>query len=190
MRALSTLCKSLLICFTSSLISTPLKMGDGRFHRRRNCPLSPPFSKVDRGVFLKSYLRAKPDHRGRRNERRSCFALAPSLDRRPAARAGALKIIAAPSNAQDRHRRSAGDRQDSEASGPTDPRPAACAGASSGSIPNDLRSQNRLPTQADGAARSEFERCGAIRNKSRASDRSADLADRSNTAIFTKLSDD
>ena len=41
-----------------------------------------------------------------------------------------------------------------------------------------------------GAARSEFERCGAIRNKSRASDRSADLADRSNTAIFTKLSDD
>jgi hypothetical protein len=38
--------------------------------------------------------------------------------------------------------------------------------------------------------RSEFERCGAIRNKSRASDRSADLADRSNTAIFTKLSDD
>ena len=161
MRSLSTLCKSLLICFTSStvksthflLISTPLKMGDGGFHRRRNCPLSPPFSKVDRGVFLESYLRAKPDHRGRRNERRSCFALAPSLDRRPAARAGALKIIAAPSNAQDRHRRSAGDRQDPEASGPTDPRPAACAGASSGSIPNDLRSR-KPPANASRRRRS------------------------------------
>ena len=50
MRALSTLCKSLLICFTSStvksthflLISAQLKMGDGRFHRRRNCPPSVP----------------------------------------------------------------------------------------------------------------------------------------------------
>jgi hypothetical protein len=51
-------------------------------------------------------------------------------------------------------------------------------------------SRNRLPTQAAGVAPSEFERCGAIRNKSRSSDRSADLADRSNTAIFTKLSDD
>ena len=91
MRALSTLCKSLLICFTSStvksthflLISAPLKMGEGGFHSRRNCPHQSPFSKVDRGVFLKSYLRAKPDHRGRKNERRSCFALAPSLDRPP-----------------------------------------------------------------------------------------------------------
>ena len=65
-----------------------------------------------------------------------------------------------PSNASRRraaNRRSAGDRQDPEAAGPTDPRPAACAGASSRSIPNDLRSQNRLPTQADAGARSEFE---------------------------------
>ena len=55
----------------------------------------------------------------------------------------------------DTHRRSTGDRQDPQASGPTDPRPAACAGASSRSIPNDLR--NRLPMQADGTARSEFD---------------------------------
>jgi hypothetical protein len=51
-------------------------------------PLSFPFSKVDGGVFLKSYLRANPDHRGRKNEWRS--ALAPSLDRRAGAFAGAI----------------------------------------------------------------------------------------------------
>jgi hypothetical protein len=101
MHALCMLCKSLLTYFTSStvksthslLISAPLKMGGGGFHSRRNCRPQSPFRNVDRGVFLKSYLWAKPDHRGRKNERRSCFALAPSLDRRT----GALKIIAAPS---------------------------------------------------------------------------------------------
>ena len=36
--------------------------------------------------------------------------------------------------------------------------PPPCASSSGRSISNDLRSQNRLPTQADGAARSEFER--------------------------------
>jgi len=60
--------------------------------------------------------------------------------------------------AQDRHRRSAGDCQNPYSSGPADPRPAACPGASNRSIPNYLRAENRLPTQADGAARSEFER--------------------------------
>ena len=35
---------------------------------------------------------------------------------------------------------------------------APCASSSSRFIPNDLRSQNRLPTQADGAARSDFDR--------------------------------
>ena len=64
---------------------------------------------------------------------------------------GALKIIAA-------DRRSTGDRENSQPSGPADPRPAACAGASSRSIPDDLRSRKRLLTQADGAARSEFDR--------------------------------
>jgi hypothetical protein len=42
-------------------------------------PLLPPqfpFSKVDRGVFLKSFLRAKPAHQGRKNERRSLLLLA------------------------------------------------------------------------------------------------------------------
>jgi len=43
-------------------------------------------------------------------------------------------------------------------SGPTDPRPAACAGSSSRSIPDNLTTENYLPTQADGAARPEFER--------------------------------
>ena len=57
---------------------------------------------------------------------------------------GALKIIAAPSTAQDTHRRSAGNRQDPQPSGPTDPRTAPCAGASSRSIPTDLRSRKPL----------------------------------------------
>jgi hypothetical protein len=42
--------------------------------------------------------------------------------------------------------------------GPIDPRPAPCASSSSRSISNDLRRQNCLPTQADDATRSEFER--------------------------------
>jgi hypothetical protein len=37
-------------------------------------------------------------------------------------------------------------------------RPASCAGASSRSIPDNLTAENRLPKQADGAARSESER--------------------------------
>ncbi|HEY7558186.1 MAG TPA: hypothetical protein VIH18_25595 [Candidatus Binatia bacterium] len=41
-------------------------------------------------MFQKSYFRAKPDHRGRKNERRSCFALAPSRDRCAGAFAGAI----------------------------------------------------------------------------------------------------
>jgi hypothetical protein len=53
-----------------------------------------------------------------------------------------------------RHRRSAGDCQNPYSSGPADPRP----GAASRFIPDNLRAENRLPTQADGAARSEFER--------------------------------
>jgi hypothetical protein len=47
-----------------------------------------------------------------------------------------------------------GDCQNSPQSGPSDPRPAAAIR----SISNDLRNQNRLPTQTDGAARPEFER--------------------------------
>jgi hypothetical protein len=57
-----------------------------------------------------------------------------------------------------RHRRSAGDCQNPYSSGPADPRPAARPGAASRFIPDNLRAENRLPTQADGAARSEFER--------------------------------
>ena len=53
-----------------------------------------------------------------------------------------------------RHRRSAGDCQNPYSSGPADPRP----GAGSRFIPDNLRAENRLPTQAAGAARSEFER--------------------------------
>src|SRR5437016_14184446 len=53
-----------------------------------------------------------------------------------------------------RHRRSAGDCQNPYSSGPADPRP----GAGSRFIPDNLRAENRLPTQADGAVRSEFER--------------------------------
>ena len=68
-----------------------------------------------------------------------------------------------------RHRRSAGDCQNPRPSGPTDPRPAPLPCASIRSIPNDPNSQNRLPTRADGAARSEFERAASIPNTSRAS---------------------
>src|SRR6266850_1187487 len=57
-----------------------------------------------------------------------------------------------------RYRRSAGDCQNPYSSGPADPRPAARPGAASRFIPDNLRAENRLPTQADGAARSEFER--------------------------------
>jgi hypothetical protein len=57
-----------------------------------------------------------------------------------------------------RHRRSAGDCHNPYSSGPADPRPAARPGAASRFIPDNLRAENRLPTQADGAARSEFER--------------------------------
>ena len=38
------------------------------------------------------------------------------------------------------------------------PRPAACAGASSRSIPDNLTAENRSPAQADGAGRSDFDR--------------------------------
>src|SRR5215471_11560168 len=92
---------------TSLLISAPLKMGKGDFTAAATAPISP---KVDRGVFLKSFLRAKPDHRDRKTERLSCFALVPSLDR------------------------------------------------ASRFIPESLTAEYRLPTQADGAARSEFDR--------------------------------
>jgi hypothetical protein len=63
-----------------------------------------------------------------------------------------------------RHRRSAGDCQNPYSSGPADPRP----GAGSRFIPDNLRAENRLPTQADGAARSEFERAarsGTLRER-------------------------
>jgi hypothetical protein len=73
------------------LISALLKMGGrGDFTAASTTPLTPPFSKVDRGVFLKSYLRAKPDHRGRKKERRFCLPLASRLDRRAGAFAGAI----------------------------------------------------------------------------------------------------
>ena len=72
---------------------------------------------------------------------------------------GSLKIVAAPSTRlRAGHRRSAGDRQNPQPSGPAHPRPAARASAAIRSIPDNLRCPNRLPTQADGGARSEFER--------------------------------
>ncbi len=57
-----------------------------------------------------------------------------------------------------RNRRSAGNCQNPRPFGPADPRPAARASAAIRFIPNDLRNQKRLPTRADGPARSEFER--------------------------------
>jgi hypothetical protein len=56
---------------------------------------------------------------------------------------GALKIIACPEpSSKGRHRRSAGDRQNRQPSGPIiDPRPAACASAAIRSIPDNLRSR-------------------------------------------------
>ena len=51
-----------------------------------------------------------------------------------------------------RHRRSASDCQNPRPSGPADPRPAARPGAAIRFIPDNLRAENRLPTQADGAA--------------------------------------
>src|SRR5262245_5439500 len=76
----------------------------------------------------------------------SCSALAPSLERR----VGALKIIAAPSTHWTGIEDSGGDHQDSEASGPAHPRPAALPSSSSRSIPNDLNKSKtacqRMPT--------------------------------------------
>jgi hypothetical protein len=71
---------------------------------------------------------------------------------------GSLKIIAAPST---RLRTGIEDppvivRTLTHLGLPT--RPAARPGAASRFIPDNLRAENRLPTQADGAARSEFER--------------------------------
>ena len=57
-----------------------------------------------------------------------------------------------------RYRASAGDCQNPQPSGPAHPRPAALPGASDSIYSKRLKSPNRLPTQADGAARSEFER--------------------------------
>src|SRR5262245_44018162 len=61
-----------------------------------------------------------------------------------------------------RDRRSAGDRQDPQSSGRADPRPAAIPSTSSRSVPDnltaELTAESRLPTQADGAARSDFDR--------------------------------
>ena len=71
---------------------------------------------------------------------------------------GSLKIIAVQPSTKGCHRRSAGDRQNSQPSGPAHPRPAARASAAIRSIPDNLRCPNRLPTQANGGARSEFER--------------------------------
>src|SRR5262245_3547957 len=63
---------------TSLLISAPLKMGKGDFTAAATAPIRP---QVAGALFLKSFLRAKPDHRDRKTERLSCFALVPSLDR-------------------------------------------------------------------------------------------------------------
>ena len=69
---------------------------------------------------------------------------------------GALKIIACP---EPRRRAAIDDPPvNPHSSGPADPRPSAYPRASSRWIPNDLRSRSRLPTQADGAPRSEFDR--------------------------------
>jgi hypothetical protein len=57
-----------------------------------------------------------------------------------------------------RHRRAAGDCQNPQPSGLAHPRPATLPGAAIRFIPDNLRAENRLPTRADGAARSERER--------------------------------
>ncbi len=57
-----------------------------------------------------------------------------------------------------RDRRSAGDCQNPQPSRPAHPRPAALASAAIRFIPDNLRTKTRLPTLADGAARSEFVR--------------------------------
>jgi hypothetical protein len=87
------------------------------------------------------------------------------------------------------HRGSAGDCQDPQPSRSAQPRPAARAGAAIRFIPNSLRAQTWLPPQADGTARSEFER--AVRSGTlRASDRCIARASRSNTGIFLKQKGD
>jgi rRNA maturation protein Nop10 len=72
---------------------------------------------------------------------------------------GALKIIAAPSTGlQDRHRGSAGDRQNPRPSGPTHPHLASLPPHGESIYSKRPESRNRLPTQADDAARFELER--------------------------------
>jgi len=83
---------------------------------------------------------------------------------------GSLKIIACPEpSSKGRHRRSAGNHQDPQPSGPAHPRPAPCAGSSSRSIPNDLRSRKPLAKASRRRRSLEFRASGAIRNTSGAS---------------------
>jgi hypothetical protein len=79
--------------------------------------------------------------------------------------------------------------QNPYSSGPADPRPAARPGAASQFIPDNLRAENRLPTQADSAARSEFERA-ARSGTLRATDHYTAQASRSNIGIFINQKDD
>ena len=83
---------------------------------------------------------------------------------------GSLKIIACPEpSSKGRHRRSAGNHQDPQPSGPADPRPATYPGSSSRSIPNDLRSRKPLAKASRRRRSLEFRASGSLRNLSRAS---------------------
>ena len=57
-------------------------------------------------------------------------------------------------------------------------------------IPDNLIAENRLPTQAERRPLALSSTCGVIWNTSRASDRCAARAGRSNIGIFIKQKDD
>jgi len=89
-------------------------------------------------------------------------------------------------NERRRHRRSASDSQNPQPSRPTDPRPATRASAALRSIPNDLTSRNPLANASRRSRSLSAQASGAICNTSRAPDRCAARADRSNTGVFIK----
>jgi hypothetical protein len=98
---------------------------------------------------------------------------------------GSLKSIACPEpSSKGRPRRSASDCQNPRPSGPAHPRTAARPSTSSRSIPDDLSNQKCLPTQADGAARSDFEPLVPQRNFRAPPDRSRGEPQRYNSGVL------
>jgi hypothetical protein len=85
-----------------------------------------------------------------------------------------------------RDRRSAGDRQDPQPSGPANPRPAALPSSSSRSIPNDLNKAKPLADASRRRGSLGLRSSGAMKNLSRLSRPLSDRCARYNRGFFIK----